>query len=246
MELEIKGKVIVITGASSGIGAAIARHLAREGARVVLGARREERLKDLAEEIQRSGGEVAYSIADVKCRDNLKRLVALACELFGRLDVIVNNAGVAQLSRIDALDVEGWEEMIDINFKGVLYGIAAAIPVFKKQGIGHVVNIISTSGLKIVPMQGIYAGTKNAIRTVGEALRQESQGDIRVTGISPGFVKTELASSVKNDEMRGAIQTTMENLAITPDAIARAVAFAIGQPANIDVGDIVVRPTAQQ
>ncbi len=246
MELEIKGKVVIITGASSGIGAAIAQELARSGAKVVLGARRIERLKDLAEEIKHEGGEVAYSVADVKRREDPERLVALACEQFGRLDVIVNNAGVAQLSRIDALDVEGWEEMIDINFKGVLYGIAAAMPVFKKQGAGHVVNIISTSGLKIVPMQGIYAGTKNAVRTISEALRQESQGDIRVTGISPGFVQTELASSMKNEEMRGAIQTTMEKLAITPDAIARAVAFAIGQPANVDVGDIVVRPAVQQ
>ncbi len=181
----------------------------------------------------------------MKRREDLERLVTLACEQFGRLDVIVNNAGVAQLSRIDALDVKGWEEMIDINFKGVLYGIAAAMPVFKKQGVGHVVNIISTSGLKIVPMQGVYAGTKNAVRTISEALRQESQGDIRVTGISPGFVQTELAHGVTNAEMRDAIQTTMEKLAISPDAIARAVAFAIGQPANVDVGDVVVRPTAQ-
>jgi NADP-dependent 3-hydroxy acid dehydrogenase YdfG len=246
MEPEIKGKVIIITGASSGIGAAIAQELARSGAKVVLGARRIERLKSLAEEIRHAGGEVAYSVADVKHREDLERLVALACGQFGRLDVIVNNAGIAQLSRIDALDVEGWEEMIDINFKGVLYGIAAAMPVFKKQGAGHVVNIISTSGLKIVPMQGVYAGTKNAVRTISEALRQESQGDIRVTGISPGFVQTELASGVKNADMRDAIQTTMEKLAITPDAIARAVAFAIGQPANVDVGDIVVRPAAQQ
>jgi len=246
MELEIKGKVVIITGASSGIGAAIAQELARNGAKVVLGARRIDRLKDLAEEIRHAGGEVAYSVADVKHREDLERLVALAREQFGRLDVIVNNAGIAQLSRIDALDVEGWEEMIDINFKGVLYGIAAAMPVFKKQGAGHVVNIISTSGLKIVPTQGIYAGTKNAVRTISEALRQESQGDIRVTGISPGFVQTEFASGVKNVDMRDAIQTTMEKLAITPDAIARAVAFAIGQPANVDVGDIVVRPAAQQ
>jgi len=246
MELEIKEKVVAITGASSGIGAAIARELAREGAKVVLGARRTERLRDLVEEIQNNGGEAAYSATDVRSREDLEKLVALACEQFGRLDVMVNNAGIAQLSRIDALDVESWDEMIDINLKGVLYGIAAAMPVFKKQGVGHVVNIISTSGLQIVPMQGVYAGTKNAVRTITEALRKESQGDIRVTGISPGYVQTELAGGMKDGEMRSAIQSSMAQMAISPDAIARAVAFAIGQPASVDVGDIVVRPALQQ
>lgn len=245
MKSEIKGKVVAITGASSGIGEAIAVRLAKEGAKVVLGARREGRLAGLAARIVRDGGEAAYAVVDVRQRENLVRLVGVACERFGRLDVLVNNAGVAQLSRIDALDVDGWEEMIDINLKGVLYGIAAAVPVFKAQGVGHIVNIISTSGIKIVPMQGVYAGTKNAVRTIGEALRQESDGRLRVTGISPGVVQTELANGIKDEQMRGAILGNMETLAIKPEAIAGAVAFAIGLPAEVEVGDIVIRPSVQ-
>lgn len=212
---------------------------------VVLGARRADRLAELTERIVNDGGQAAYAVTDVTRSDDLTRLVALACERYGRLDVMINNAGIAQLSRIDALDVAGWEAMIDVNLKGVLYGIAAAMPVFKEQGMGHVINIISTSGLKIVPMQGVYAGTKNAVRTISEALRQESKGALRVTGISPGVVQTELANGIKNEAMREAIIGNMEKLAISPDAIAGAVAYAIGQPANVDVGDIVIRPTVQ-
>jgi NADP-dependent 3-hydroxy acid dehydrogenase YdfG len=158
---------------------------------------------------------------------------------------MINNAGISKLSRIDALDVEGWLEMIDVNLKGVLFGIAAAIPVFKEQGSGHIINIISTSGIKIVPMQGVYAATKNAVRTISEALRQESSGRWRVTGISPGIVKTELADGIQDEQMRAAIVEKMETVAISPDAIASAVSFAIGLPSNVDVGDIVIRPATQ-
>lgn len=241
----IKEKVIIVTGASSGIGKAISLALASEGARVVLGARRTEHLEMIVDEISAAGGEAVFLKADVKKKNDLIQLVNKAMETYGKLDVIVNNAGISQLSRIDELDVGGWEEMIDINLKGVLYGMAAAIPVFKQQQSGHIVNIISTSGIKIVPMQGVYAGTKNAVRTIAEAFRQESDGSIRITGISPGFVKTGFADHITNEEMKTAIANNMENLAISPDAIANAVLYAISQPQDVEVGDIVIRPSKQ-
>lgn len=245
MTAGITGKVVAITGASSGIGAAIAVTLAKAGAKVVLGARREERIAALVAQITADGGEAAFLAMDVRRREEVAALVQLACEWFGRLDVMVNNAGIASLSRIDALDVAGWEDMIDVNIKGVLYGFAAALPVFMQQGAGHVVNIISTSGIKIVPGQGVYAGTKNAVRTICEAFRQESDGKVRITGISPGFVKTELADGMANGTMRATIQETMEKMAISPEAIAGAVAYAISVPADVEVGDIVIRPAVQ-
>lgn len=241
----IKGKVVAITGASSGMGKVIALELAKNGAKVVLGARRTEQLRQIVEKIKSKGGYAACTQIDVKNKSDLVRLVNTAVEEYGKLDVIVNNAGVSQLSRIDELDVDGWEEMIDINLKGVLYGMAAAIPVFKQQQSGHIVNIISTSGIKIVPMQGVYAGTKNAVRTIAEVFRQESDGRIRITGISPGVVKTNFAENIKNKEMKTIIKDNMENLAISPDAIANAVIYAISQPADVEVGDIVIRPSKQ-
>jgi NADP-dependent 3-hydroxy acid dehydrogenase YdfG len=245
MENGIKGKVVAITGASSGIGEATAILLAEKGARIVLGARRQDRLESLAKRIADAGGEAVFMVTDVRKRGDLVDMVQLATEKFGRLDVIINNAGVSQLSRVDELQVEDWEEMIDINLKGVLYGIAAAMPVFLEQGSGHIVNIISTSGIKIVPLQGVYAGTKNAVRTITEALRQESGGKYRVTGISPGFVETDFASGMKDQQIKGLIQDKMASIAIPPAAIARAIAYAIEQPGNVDVGDIVIRPSVQ-
>ncbi|WP_346984581.1 SDR family oxidoreductase [Chryseobacterium sp. POE27] len=241
----IRGKVIAITGASSGIGKAIAIELSKNGAKVVLGARRTEQLQQLVKEIKNTGGEAIFSQIDVKDKADLVRFVSTAVDQYGTLDVIINNAGVSQLSRIDELDIDGWEEMIDINLKGVLYGMAAAIPIFKEQKSGHIINIISTSGIKIVPMQGVYAGTKNAVRTIAEAFRQESDGMIRITGISPGVVKTDFADSIKNQEMKTIITQNMENLAISPDAIANAVSYAISQPKDVEVGEIVIRPSKQ-
>ena len=245
MESEIKGKVVAITGASSGIGKAIALLLAKQGAKVVLGARRSDRLEEIVDFISKNDGQAVYAVTDVKSRRDLNSLVQLACDTYGRLDVMINNAGMSELSLIEELDVDGWEEMIDVNFKGTLYGIAAAIPVFREQGSGHIINIISTSGIKIVPMQGVYAATKNAVRTLSEGLRQESNGRWRVTGISPGVVQTEFVDNLKNAQMRDVIKEKMQTLAISPDAIASAVSFAIAQPSNIDVGDIVIRPSAQ-
>jgi NADP-dependent 3-hydroxy acid dehydrogenase YdfG len=245
MQNQIKGKVIAVTGASSGIGEAIVKMLSKNGAQVVLGARRKDRLEKIVEEIKEAGGEAAYRVMDVKNREDLTGLVNEAIDKFGKLDVIVNNAGIGQLSRIDDLDIDGWEEMIDINIKGVLYGMAAAIPIFKQQKSGHIVNIISTSGIKIVPMQGVYAGTKNAVRTITEAFRQESNGDVRITGISPGMVKTEMANGMKNINMKTAIQENMGKIAISPNAIANAVIYAISQPKDVEVSDIVIRPAKQ-
>ncbi len=241
----IKGKVVAITGASSGIGKTIALELAKNGAKVVLGARRAEQLERLVEEINSTGGIAVCTAIDVKNKADLLRLVNTAVEQFGKLDVMVNNAGVSQLSRIDELDIDGWEEMVDINLKGVLYGMAAAIPAFKRQQSGHIVNIISTAGLSIVPTMGVYAGTKNAVRTIAEAFRQESDGNIRITGISPGFVKTDFAGNIKNKEMKTVIQKRMEEIAIDPIAIANAVIYAVSQPDDVEIGEIVIRPSKQ-
>jgi NADP-dependent 3-hydroxy acid dehydrogenase YdfG len=241
-------KVVIVTGASSGIGEATALLLAGRGAKVVLGARRVDKLEALAARIVGSGGEAACLAVDVTRREDLTRAVAFAIERYGRLDVLVSNAGIAPLSAFDELRVEDWEAMIDVNLKGVLYGIAAALPVFRRQRVGHFVNVVSTSGLKIVPLQGVYAATKNAVRTLSEALRQEAGETLRVTVVSPGFVRTNLADSMTSSttkEQLAQISAQMEKLGISPEAIARAIAFAIEQPADVDVGDIVIRPTAQ-
>ncbi|MFJ2704797.1 SDR family oxidoreductase [Streptomyces sp. NPDC087428] len=241
----IEGKVVAITGASSGIGEATALLLASRGAKVVLGARRPERLAALAARIEEAGGEAAWACTDVKKRADLTGLVTLARERFGKLDVLVSNAGIGPISPLDDLRVEEWEEMIDVNLKGVLYGIAAALPVFREQGFGHFVNTVSTAGLRIVPLQAVYAGTKNAVRTISEGLRQEAGDSLRVTVVSPGFVRTEFADSLTDPGIRAQVADRMEKIAIPPEAVARAIAFAVEQPDGVDVGDIVVRPTAQ-
>ena len=238
-------QVIVITGASSGIGRATALHLASRGAKVVLGARRETQLRALAQEIEAAGGQAVYRSTDVTRRQDLQALVDTGVDRFGRVDVIINNAGIGPLSRFDELRVEDWDAMIDVNIRGVLYGIAAALPVFRRQGSGHVINIVSTAGLRIVPAQGVYAATKNAARTLTEALRQEAGPTLRVTEVSPGFVATEFASSNTDASTRAAVEKQMGEIAIGPDAIARCIAFALEQPREVDVGTIVVRPTSQ-
>ena len=241
----IKGKVIAITGASSGIGRTTALLLAERGAKVVLGARREDALAALGDEINAAGGEAAYLATDVTRRADLDALVALAVDTYGRLDVIVNNAGIGPVSPFSARRVDDWDAMIDVNIKGALYGIAAALPVFERQASGHVVNVISTAGLQIVPMMGVYAATKNAVRTITEALRQEAGSNLRVTEISPGFVSTNFAGSITDEAVREAIERRASEIAIPPEAIAQGIAYAIEQPANVDVGSIVIRPTAQ-
>lgn len=241
----IENKVVAITGASGGIGEATALLLAERGAKVVLGARRAERLEALVARITDAGGEAVAARTDVKRREDLAGLVELGRERYGRLDVLVSNAGIGPISALDDLRVDDWEEMIDVNLKGVLYGIAAALPVFREQRSGQFVNVISTAGLKIVPLQAVYAGTKNAVRTISEGLRQEAGENLRVTLISPGFVHTDFAESMTDPAVKAQIIAARDKLAIPPESIARAIAFAIEQPDNVDVGEIVVRPTAQ-
>jgi NADP-dependent 3-hydroxy acid dehydrogenase YdfG len=241
----IEGKVVAITGASSGIGEATALLLAESGAKMVLAARRSDRLEALASRISKAGGEATFARTDVRQRKDLTNLVALASERYGKLDVLVNNAGIGPIAPLDDLRVEDWEDMIDINIKGVLYGIAAALPVFRKQGSGQFVNTLSTAGLRIVPNQAVYAGTKNAVRAISEGLRQEAGDNLRVTTISPGFIWTDFAETAANPEVKAQLVARRAEIAIQPDAIARAIAFAIEQPADVDVNEIVVRPTAQ-
>ena len=241
----IEGKVVVITGASTGIGEVTATMLAGRGAKLVLGARRSDLLEALVDRIVWAGGEAIYARTDVTRRGDLMNLVSVACARFGKLDVLINNAGIGPISLLDDLCVEDWEHMIDINLRGVLYGIAAALPVFRKQGFGQFVNVISTAGLKIVPQQAVYAATKNAVRTLTEGLRQEAGDKLRVTSISPGFVHTDFAESMTNPTVKAQTLQSRDKIAIPPEAIARSIAFSIEQPAEVDVNEIVIRPTAQ-
>lgn len=242
----ISGKIVAITGASSGIGEATARLLAERGAAVVLGARRAERLDELAQEIHCRGGHAIPCPTDVTRPEDLQRLAGRAVAEFGRLDVLVSNAGISKIGPMAALDADGWSAMIDVNLRGVLHGIAAALPVFRRQGHGHLVTTVSTAGLKIVPNQAVYAATKNAVRTLLEGLRQEStDGVLRTTTVSPGFVRTDLADSIDNLEVREQIRRSRDEFAIPPEAVARAIAFAIEQPYDVEIGDITIRPAVQ-
>lgn len=242
----LNGKVVAITGASSGIGAATARLLADRGATVVLGARREDRLRDVADEIHDAGGTALTVATNVTQRADAERLVSAAVDEFGHLDVFIGNAGIASIGPTADLDVDGWDAMIDVNLRGVLHGIAAAMPVFGKQGYGDFVTVVSTAGIKIVPGMGVYAATKNAVRTLLEALRQEStDGMIRTTSISPGYVNTELDSSIEDPEARRQARAEMERMGLAPEAVARAIAFAVEQPRDVEIGDITIRPTIQ-
>lgn len=242
---EIQGKVVAITGASSGIGKATALLLAERGAKVVIGARRQDQLASIVSQIKANGGEAVAVTIDIKKSEDLAHLVRVACEKFGHLDVLVSNAGIAPTSLLDDLKVADWDEMIDVNVKGLLHGIAAALPVFREQKFGHFVNILSTAGLKIVPTMAVYAGSKNAGRAITEGLRQEAGANLRVTAISPGFVQTGLTSSMTNAETAANTSQQMKEMGIPAEAVARCIAFSIEQPADVDVGEIVVRPTAQ-
>jgi len=241
---EIEGKVIAITGASSGIGEATARLLTERGAKVTLGARRTERLKALAADLHNQGGEAEYQALDVTRREEVASFVNFARERFGRLDVLISNAGLMPLSPLDQLKVEEWDRMIDVNIKGVLYGIAAALPVFRAQGSGHFVNIASVAGLRVGPTMAVYSGTKFAVRAISEGLRQEAGDKLRVTIISPGAVESELAETISDPDLKTRM-VEYRTLAIPASPIARAIAFAIEQPSEVDVNEIVVRPTAQ-
>ncbi|GAB2539639.1 SDR family oxidoreductase [Nocardia heshunensis] len=240
---EASGKVVLITGASSGIGAVTARVLAAAGHRVVLGARRTDRIAEVAERIRAVGGSAESHALDVTNLAEMRAFAARAYERYGRIDVLVNNAGVMPLSRLDALAVEDWDRMIDVNIRGVLHGIAAVLPFMSGRGTGHIVNLASVSGHRVDPTAAVYSATKYAVRAISEGLRQESR-DIRVTVISPGFTRSELAEGIGDNDIRAAIDAGMQ-VAMPAEAIGAAVEYAIGQPPEVDVNEIVVRPTRQ-
>ncbi|HEY8337434.1 MAG TPA: SDR family oxidoreductase [Tardiphaga sp.] len=238
------GKVILISGASSGIGEATARHLAAAGHRVVLGARRLDRIAAIAGEIRAAGGDALHHELDVTSLGSFRAFVLLAKAHYGRIDALVNNAGVAPLAMMEELRVCDWNQMIDVNLRGVLHGIAAVLPVMKAQGAGHIVNIASTAAHRIVPTAAVYSATKFAVRALSEGLRQENK-QLRVTVVSPGMTRTELAGTINDPKAKATIEAMMDDHGIPAAAIAEAIAYAIGQPGDVEVGEIIVRPTAQ-
>jgi len=238
---QVINKVVLITGASSGIGEGTARVLAEQGAKVVLGARRTDRLERIAAEIRAAGGQVEYRALDVTSLEDTQAFVAFAREKFGPIDVIVNNAGLMPLSPLHELKIDEWNRMIDVNIRGVLHGIAAVLPDMRERKSGHIINVSSIGGHQVWPTCGVYCGTKFAVIAISEALRLENP-DVRVTVISPGVVESELANTITHEDTR-AMMDDFRAHAITPDAIGRAIAYAIGQPGDVAVSEIIVRPT---
>jgi NADP-dependent 3-hydroxy acid dehydrogenase YdfG len=236
-------KIVLITGASSGIGEATARLLASEGHHVVLGARRKERLEILVGDIRANGGSADFSALDVTDADDVQGFVLAAYKKHGRVDVLVNNAGVMPLSRLDALKLKEWDRMIDVNVRGVLYGIAAVLPLMQGQRSGQIINLASIGAYTVSPTAAVYCATKFAVAAISEGLRQEVGGDIRVTVLSPGVTESELADSI-SDEGGRAEMKEFRKVAIGADAVARTVSFAMSQPPHVDVSEIIVRPTA--
>ena len=238
----INDKVVLITGASSGIGEAAARLIAAKGAHVVLGARRIDRLQQLVSEIRAEGGSASARALDVTDLDSMHAFVEFAKAQHGKVDVIINNAGVMPLSPLSSLKVEEWNRMIDVNIRGVLHGIAAVLPGMEAQGHGQVINISSIGGLSVSPTAAVYCATKYAVRAISDGLRQETD-KIRVTVVCPGVVESELADTITDDTAREAMRT-FRRVALEADAIARALVYAIEQPDDVDVSELVVRPTA--
>ncbi|MEV0277766.1 SDR family oxidoreductase [Streptomyces sp. NPDC050610] len=236
-------KVVLVTGASSGIGEATARRLAADGHRLFLGARRTDRLAALAEEIAGAGGAAAFQRLDVTDADDVRSFVSAARERYGRVDALVGNAGVMPLSPLAELRVDEWDRMIDVNVRGILHGIAAALPVMRAQGGGHIVNVASVGAYEVTPTAAVYCATKSAVRAISEGLRQESAGDVRVTLVSPGVTESELADSISDPAAREAMKT-YRAVALPASAVADAIAYALSQPAGVDVNEIVVRPAA--
>jgi NADP-dependent 3-hydroxy acid dehydrogenase YdfG len=236
-------KAVAITGASSGIGEATARRLAADGHRVLLGARRTDRLERLVEEIIEKGGTAAYRELNVTDAGSVQAFVDATRAEFGRIDAVVNNAGVMPLSPLEALRTGDWDRMIDVNVRGVLHGIAAALPAMRAQGGGHFVNIASVGAYEVSPTAAVYCATKFAVRAISEGLRQESGGDIRVTLVSPGVTESELADGISDPGAREAMKT-YRSVALPADAIADAIAYALAQPPQVDVNEIVIRPAA--
>jgi NADP-dependent 3-hydroxy acid dehydrogenase YdfG len=241
----ISGKSIIITGASSGIGEATAKMLAANGAKLMLAARREERLQDLVAQIEKTGGKAAYQTVDVTKQEQVEALAESTLDTYGKIDVLLNNAGLMPLSSLDKLRVEEWDRIIDVNIKGVLYGIAAVLPHMQSAKQGHIINISSVAGHKVFSGGAVYCASKFAVRAISEGLRQEVGSNIRCTIISPGAVATELKDSVKDPDASKAMEQVYAD-AIDAEAVARAIAFAIEQPPEVDINEILIRPTAQQ
>jgi NADP-dependent 3-hydroxy acid dehydrogenase YdfG len=242
----IQDKVIVITGASSGLGEAAARHLGAQGATVVLGARREDRIGSLAQELNSNGGRALAVVTDVADRDQVKRLVDTAVQTYGRIDVLLNNAGLMPLAPLERLRVDEWDQMIDVNLKGVLYGIAAALPHMQRQKSGQIINVSSVYGHVVGPGAAVYCATKFAVRALSEGLRQEVKSyNIRTTVISPGAVATELLDHISEKDVARNVRHHVSQIAIPADSFARMVAFAVSQPEDVDVNEILFRPTRQ-
>ncbi|MFK3981388.1 SDR family oxidoreductase [Micromonospora sp. NPDC050397] len=239
-----ESKIVLITGSSSGIGEATARRLAADGHQVVLGARRVDRLAALSDKIRAAGGRADYQQLDVTSIDDVRNFAERAHQRYGRVDVLVNNAGVMPLSRVDALRVDDWNQMIDVNLRGTLHGIAAVLPLMRARGAGHIVNVASTSAHRVDPTAAVYCATKYAVRALSEGLRQESR-DIRVTVISPGYTHSELADHGGDPEVRAAVRAASDQLAIPASTVADAIGYAVAQPENVDVSEVIIRPTAQ-
>jgi NADP-dependent 3-hydroxy acid dehydrogenase YdfG len=245
MTQNIEGKIVVITGASSGLGAAAARLLSEQGAAVVLGARRADRIQALADELNRNGGKALAIATDVTRREQVQALVDGAVQAFGRIDVLINNAGLMPSSLLERRRVEDWDRMVDVNLKGVLYGVAAALPPMQARKSGHIINVSSVAGHKVGPGGAVYSATKHAVRALSEGLRQEVKPyNIRTTIISPGAVATELPDSITEPETAAYVKTVYES-AIPADSFARVVSFAISQPDDVDINEILFRPTRQ-
>jgi NADP-dependent 3-hydroxy acid dehydrogenase YdfG len=243
----ISGKVIVITGASSGMGAAAATYLAAKGASIVLGARRADRIEALAAQIADAGGKATAVVTDVSNRTDVAKLVDTAVETYGRIDVLINNAGLMPLSPLDRLKVDEWDRMIDVNVKGVLYGIAAALSHMKAQRSGHIINVSSVAGHKLFPGSAVYSATKFAVRALSDGLREEmAPHNIRTTIISPGAVKTELLDHISEKDVQEANQDYVGQVGVPAETFARLVAFAINEPDDVGINEILFRPTAQQ
>lgn len=242
--MQIDGAVVAITGASGGMGEASARYLAERGARVVLGARNEQRLRRLVDEITVQGGAATHVRVDVRRREDVARLAQQAVAMFGRLDVFVANAGAMPIGPVDELALDDWETMVDVNVKGVLWSIAAALPIFRAQKTGHFIAVASTAARKIVPNMAVYAGTKAAVVAICDGLRQELADDLRVTTLTPGFTATGFADHIRDRALRESIAAG-GSIAMPAETIAEAIAYAIAQPASVNVGEIVIRPTAQ-
>jgi NADP-dependent 3-hydroxy acid dehydrogenase YdfG len=246
MSNNIAGKIVVITGASSGLGEATARLLSAQGASVVLGARRVDRLQSLADELNGNGGKALAVTTDVTDYDQVKSLVDAAVQTYGRIDVMINNAGLMPRAPLERLKIDEWNRTIDVNIKGVLYGIAAVLPYMQAQKAGHIINVSSVAGHKVGPENAVYAASKHAVRVISEGLRQEVKPhNIRTTVISPGAVATELPNSISDPDIAEGIQKFYDEIAIPADSFARAVAFAMSQPEDVDVNEILFRPTRQ-